>query len=77
MEYEEEDESVSRESYQAPDDDDDDEQPRKKGKASSTAEREDLVNEKRGYTSQERDMIAEWLKKNKPKTDTPETEEKA
>ena len=30
---------------------------------------EELVNTKRGYTASERDMIAEWLKKNKPKTD--------
>jgi len=77
MDYEDDDDSLSRGNYPTFDEDDAAAAPRKKSKTSSAAEREELVNEKRGYTSAERDMIAEWLKKNKPKTDAPEPEEQA
>ena len=77
MDYDDDDDSLSRENDQAVDDDDEGEQPKKKTKSSDASEPEELVNAKRGYTAQERDMIAEWLKKNKPKTDEPESEEPA
>lgn len=76
MDFEDDDDPLSRENYQAVDEDAEEEAaPQKKRKNADDAEHEELVNEKRGYTSQERDMIAEWLKKHKPKTDTPESEE--
>ena len=77
MDYEDDEDPLSRENYQAVDEDEEEEAPRKKSKNSDAEEREELVNEKRGYTTHERDMIDEWLKKYKPKTDTPEEEEQA
>ena len=75
MEYEDDDDSFHRDNQQTFDEDDD-EQPRKKVKSDDASKNEELANEKRGYTAKEQDMIAEWLKKNKPKTDTPDSEEK-
>jgi len=69
MEYDDEDESLSREDYQSAEENDEEEQPSKKGKNSEDADEKDYVNERRGYTEKERNMIEEWLRKNKPKSE--------
>ena len=67
MDYDDDD-ALPHENYQPLDDDD--EQPAKRVKPSKHSSDEDEhVNQKRGYTSKEQDMIAEWLKNNQPKTD--------
>ncbi len=69
MDYDDDD-ALPHENYQPLDDDDDDEQPAKRVKSSKhSSDEEEHVNQKRGYTSKEQDMIAEWLKNNQPKTD--------
>ena len=51
------------------DDDEDEQQPKKAKHPKQSSEGEEYVGLRRGYTSKERDMIAEWLKNNQPKTD--------
>lgn len=76
MEYDDDDDALTREDYQSTDDNDDEEPSEKKEKRSDDDDEKDYVNERRGYTDKERDMIAEWLKKNRPKSDEPEKKEK-
>jgi len=74
MDFEDDDDSFERENPQTFDENDEEEAPAKRPKKSSETDTEDMVNEKRGYTSKERDMIEEWLRKNKPKSDEKEQE---
>jgi len=74
MEYDDEDASLSRENVAPFDDDEEDSMPRKRVRNKERPE-EELANEKRGYTAQERDMIEAWLKKNRPKRDDTEAQE--
>ena len=70
MEYEEDDDAFERESPQPVDEDVEDEVPVKRpGKKEASDDDEELVNEKRGYTNEERNMIEEWLRNHKPKSD--------
>jgi len=75
MGYDDDEDSLGRENEQTIEDDD--EEPRKGSGNRAPAEKEILANQKRGYTAQERDMIEEWLRRNKPKTDASEEEQTA
>ncbi len=75
MDYDDDDDVAEREETPAFDDDDDDEeQPAKRTK--KTEEDAEFVNEKRGYTDQERNMIEEWLKNHRPKSEETEAGDK-
>jgi len=74
MEYDDDDASLSKENVTPFDDDEEDTVPRKKSPRKERAD-DELVNQKRGYTAQERDMIEAWLKTHRPQRDAPDDEE--
>ncbi len=68
MDYDDEDEVAEREVTPAFEDDDDEDRPAKRPKKTEEDD-DEFVNEKRGYTAQEKNMIEEWLKNHRPKSD--------